>query len=301
MWLHRSLRCMDQPRITRIYLEKSLRASAEAGQHNFLNLVSNVLTARGHRVAWHSSTSAERAKGAMRPGYALIHMKPPVGPRCLVFRRAYHYPFWQIDQTDARWDWQVALSTFPERRVDGADGFYARWRQRIWADVTPTRGGYIYVPLQGRIQDHRSFQSMSPIAMLRHIRTARPGQPIIATLHPKEHYSASDLAALRGLNDPDLRIETGQMERFLPHCDVVATMNSSAAFNGYLLGKPAVLYAQIDFHHIALTPQGWLQADTHDPDYAAYIHWFWQQMSINAGHPSAEAKINAKLDYFGWP
>ncbi|MEO0937370.1 MAG: hypothetical protein AAFY38_04375 [Pseudomonadota bacterium] len=289
---------MSQPRITRIYLEKSLRQSAEAGQHNFLGLVSEVLEARGMRVEFKTSTKPELLKGAMRPGYSLIHMKPPVGPNGLVFRRAYHYPFWQIDRTDERWNWQVAQTPLPEERSDEADGFFRRWRKRLFPDIESSKGGYIYAPLQGRIREHRSFQSRSPIDMLRHIRASRPNQRIIATLHPKEQYDAADLAAL---GDLDVEVETGQMDRFLPHCDVVATMNSSVAFDGFFLEKPAILYGKIDFHHIALGPDDWDRVDNHRPDYAHFVHWFWQQQCINAGHRSAKACIAAKLDQFGWP
>ncbi|MEL7097424.1 MAG: hypothetical protein AAGM84_01220 [Pseudomonadota bacterium] len=289
---------MPEPRITRIYLEKSLRESAAAGQHNFLNLVCEVLEDRGMRIELKTSSKAERLKGAMRPGYSLIHMKPPVGANGLVFRRAYHYPFWQIDRTDERWNWQVAQTPLPAQRSDHADGFFRRWRKRLFPEVQTSQGGYIYVPLQGLIREHRSFQTCSPVDMLRHIRLQRPGQRIIATLHPKEHYDAEDLAALGAL---DIEVETGQMHRFLPHCDVVATMNSSAAFSGYFLEKPTILYGKIDFHHIALDPQDWDKIDQHRPDYAHFIHWFWQQMSINAGHGSAKARIAEKLDAFGWP
>jgi len=292
---------MSQPRITRIYLEKSLRESAAAGRHNFLALVRDVLVARGHRVEWKTSTPIEMAKGALRPGYSLVHMKPPIGPRGLVFRRAYHYPFWQIDQTDQRWNWRVAQAPFNATPSAEADRFFARWRQRLFPDVVPTGDGYIYVPLQGLIRQHRSFQTMSPLDMLRHIRAARPGQQIIATLHPKEDYDPADIAALEALEDPLMQIEVGQLERFLPAASIVATMNSSAAFAGYLLEKPTVLYAGIDFHHIALGPDDWDKVDQHQPNYAAYLHWYWQVMSINAGHDSAKTKIAAKFDTFGWP
>lgn len=87
----------------------------------------------------------------------------------------------------------------------------------------------------------------------------------------------------------------------------MVSQNSSAAFSGFFFGKPAVLFGRIDFHHIA--------ANVHDlgvddalrigpdlkPDYARYIHWFWQEMSINAGHPQAREKIRDILQRAGWP
>lgn len=296
---------MDQPRITRIYLEKSLRDSAVAGQHNFLNMVAEVLAARGHRIEYKLATPAEVAKGAMRRGYALGHMIPPIGPRGLVFRRVYAYPFWQIEVTDQRWDWEVARAEFVSDPAteDEARQFQTRWRKRLFGDIETRRDGFIYVPLQGLLRQHRSFQSCSPLDMLAKVRAARPETPIIATLHPKEDYAAEDRAALVAMADADplLEVDTGGMETYLPACDLVVTQNSSAAFMGYFLDKPAMLFAKIDFHHIALGPEAWDGAEDHAPPFAQYLHWFWQQKSINAGHPTARARIAARFDHFGWP
>ena len=295
---------MAEPRIVRIYLEKSLRKSAEAGQHNFIRLMTEVLAERGYRIAYKALTPAECAKGALRPGFSLTHMAPPLGPRGLVFRRAYHYPFWQIDQTAERWNWQVAQVPFVPKPEPSAEvqRFFKFWRRRLFAEVKTTRAGFIYVPLQGLLTQHRSFQSCSPLEMLSAIRAARPEARIVATLHPKERYDDTELAALREMaaRDPLLELDTGGMEQYLPRCDLVVTQNSSVAFSGFFLEKPALLYAKIDFHHIALGPEDWHLVEAHRPDYAQYIHWYWQIMSINAGHGSAKSKITQRFDAFGW-
>jgi hypothetical protein len=149
---------------------------------------------------------------------------------------------------------------------------------------------------------------MSPLAMVETV-LARDTRPVVAALHPKEHYAPAELRALERLAEhhPRLTVEKGQMERFLPACAYVATQNSSAAFNGYFFEKPAVLFAQVDFHHIAanvpvLGVDGAFAAlaDNH-PDYTAYLWWFWQEMSINAGRPQAEAQIAAAMRRAGWP
>ena len=96
------------------------------------------------------------------------------------------------------------------------------------------------------------------------------------------------------------------MEHLLHDCDYVVTMNSAVGFFGYFFEKPCILFGDIDFHHIALgaTP-GDLSAfdkiESHTPDYARYVWWFWQHMSINAGRPEAEDKIRDALIRGGWP
>jgi hypothetical protein len=84
-------------------------------------------------------------------------------------------------------------------------------------------------------------------------------------------------------------------------------MNSSVAFAGYFLKKPSVLFAGIDFHHIAanvgvLGVDGAFEAVRGmKPPYPQYLWWFLQQMSVNAGRPDAEDKIRARLAGLGWP
>lgn len=240
------------------------------------------------------------------------HIKMPRDPRGLCFRRAYHYPFWQIEQTAERWAWDVAQAHFAPDPAQAAAAarFYSVWQKRLFGDMPhrAERAGFIYVPLQGKLLDHRPFQLCSPIEMLEHC-LAQTRVQIITTLHPAHRYDKAELAALKKLKKAHerLRVQTGGMETLLARCDYVVTQNSSVAFNGYFFGKPALLFRKSDFHHIAV------QADAGDlaagfaavaataPDYAAYIHWFWQENSINAGRPEAEAQIAARLRRFGWP
>ena len=138
---------------------------------------------------------------------------------------------------------------------------------------------------------------------------AHSGRKVIATLHPKETYSSSDRNALKALAKvhPQLTIATGDMERYLQTCDYVVTQNSGVAFSGFFFGKPALIFGQIDFHHIAIRADLQALGDSfdsvasHAPDYEKYVWWFWQDQCINAGRDDAEARIAARLRRFGWP
>ena len=302
---------MTEHRVT-FYLEDGLRQSAQAGRHNFLNLVAEVLRAAGFEIAYRPDTKDERAASATRPGYALFHMAEPTHDRALTMRRVYHYPFWAIERSARRWEWRVARTAFPANAVPRgeADRFYRFWQRRLFGDApeNATRDGFVYVPLQGRLLQHRSFQSSSPMAMLRTV-LEHESRPVTAALHPKEAYSAAELAELEGLErkNPRLTVTLGQMEPLLAGCDYVVTQNSSAAFNGFFFGKPAVLFARADFHHIAAdatrlgAKRALGAAPEMAPDYAGYLHWFWQRMAINAGRADAPEKIRAALQRGGWP
>ena len=48
----------------------------------------------------------------------MFHMDNPVHPRALTMRRAYFYPFWRIEASAKRWEWQVASADFVPSCID---------------------------------------------------------------------------------------------------------------------------------------------------------------------------------------
>ncbi|QPM91490.1 hypothetical protein PSAL_027430 [Pseudooceanicola algae] len=298
---------MDQTREMRIYLDPVLARSAGAGEHNFLNLVTGVLREADFRVEICETGPEARALAPRKPGHALFHMEQPTHDRALVFRRVYHYPFWAIEPYAERWQWRVAQTPFPAAEVNRntAKTFFDRWQTKLFGAAAndTSRDGFVYVPLQGRLLNHRSFQSCAPVEMLERILDADPVRRILVTLHPKETYSPDELSAVEKLSRkyPRLSLTKRPMQDCLQHCDYVAAENSSVAFSGYFFRKPALLFAQIDFHHIALGPDDFDRVAHHAPDYEGYIWWFWQRMSINAGREDAPQKIANALRRCGVP
>jgi len=304
---------MGGQRILRFYLDDDMRQSAMAGQHNFIRKVETVLETAGYRVEFCRNTLSERVKSASRRGYSMFHMDAPPHDRTLTFRRVYHYPFWAIEPSNKRWEWHVARTDFPASDVPQkqADRFYQFWQNRLFgsAPQNTTRDGFVYIPLQGRLLDRRSFQACSPLDMIRATLNHEPNRQIIAALHPKEHYSQEELSALDRLQQQNARLSvtTSSMEPLLQACDYIVTQNSGVAFNGYFFAKPVVLFGQVDFHHIAANvadlgvAEAIRQGPELAPDYAGYVHWFWQTMSINAGRDEADGQIQDAMSRAGWP
>ncbi|MDP5306969.1 hypothetical protein [Paracoccus spongiarum] len=299
---------MSQPRILRIYLHPPTLALARAGKLGFIARLRTILEDRGWQVGIERSGPAARAAAPDRPGYALFHMEKPTHDRALTFRLAYHYPFWRLEPMAERWRWPVALAPFAPDGVDAAEArdFAARLAARVLPGPPPRRGDHVLVPLQGRIRQQRSFQCAAPLAMLAAV--ARGGRPCIATLHPRETYDPADLAALGDLaaRHPNLRIG-GDTQALLRDCAFVVTQNSAVAFDGYLLDKPAVLFAQADFHHIALNAaqlgptEALVRAATHRPPFEAYLFWFLRRTSLDMMAPDADARLVAAMRKGGWP
>lgn len=280
--------------------------SARAGTFNFLNVLKTAVETAGWDLEWHGT--GPEAPDADPDGYALFHAKAPPHDRALSFRRAYHYPFWQIESHQQRWRFDVARSGFDPASISlgKAQTFTQRLRDRVLPGPEPLRGDTILVPLQGQIRRCRSFQTMSPLAMLETV--ARLDAPVAVTLHPNEIYSTEDHAALQAVIDrhPNLTLAP-QTAAILRNCAWVAAENSAVAFDGFLLGKPAVLFAQIDFHHIALNVAdlgvelALASASRHAPDFDRYLWWFLQEKAINATRPDAGARILAAMRRGGWP
>ena len=303
---------MPDARTLDIYLDDQLRASAMAGQHNYMNRIRDAFEGEGFTVSFLADGVLPRLTAHRRPGHALFHMQEPPHDRALTTRRAYFYPFWRIESTNRRWEWEVARTPFDPDTVDPQEAarFVRFWRKRLFGDAAdqPGRDGFLYAPLQGRLLEHRSFQTMSPLDMLRATLESVPNKPIHVTLHPNETYTQAERSALSALaeSNPRLRIVQGPAEPLLAACDGVVTQNSSTALSGFFFGKPAALFAAIDFHHIAANvetlgvDEAFRQMQGDAPEFDRYLFWFLQIMSINAGKPDAPAQILKTVRRRGW-
>lgn len=299
---------MTGERVLWLYLDPGTLADVVAGRHNFLKRVIAAVQGRGWRVDLRENTLAERVQAPLRSGYALFHMEEPTHPAALTCRRTYIGAFWHIEAVAARWDWPVARAVYrpdPSMRARAKE-FADRLRRRLGDGDGP--GGFILVPLQGRLLAQRSFQAASPIEMLRET-LARTDRPVLATLHPKETYSEEETAAIADLaaKAPRLTVQAGGSEAALRACDMVVTQNSGVAFQGYVFHKPAVLFARADFHHIAASvPEIGVEAAFArvagpPPDFDGYLYWFLQEQAINAGRDDCKDRIVNALRGHGWP
>lgn len=306
-----SLLPMTMDRVFRIHLGPAILPLARAGQQNFLNRLAAVLTECGYRIEYWETGFAERIATGLLPGWSMFEMEPPAGPQSLVFRRAYVAPFWQIDRTDKRWNWDVARAEFrlTEKQSHKAVEFAAAWRRRLyeWETGDARRDGSIFVPLQSRLLERRQFQAASPIGMLAELVARYPGRRINATLHPKVTYDDDETAALTALSarHPALTVSRQPAAALLATCDLVATQNSSVAFEALFWRKPAILFAGIDFHHAMASvwrdgvDAAFDQLEQRRPDFDGYLWWYLQHQSLNAGREDFRIRSMVRLGDLG--
>lgn len=303
---------MTAGQILRIYLDDESLARAKTGDYNIINRIRQAFERQGFRVELRRNSDAERLKSAARRGYSLFHMDEPFHARALTLRRAYFYPFWRIEASAKRWEWEIAKTDFRPEAIDpaAATAFCNAWRKRLFGKKADNarRDGYVYIPLQGRLLDRRSFQSASPVEMIQAVLDHETTRKIAVGFHPNESYSEQEKRAVETLasKHPRLSIATADMADLLSGCDYVVTENSSVALSGYFFHKPAILFARIDFHHIAVNaaPPGVERAfeAIHDaaPAFDAYLYWFLKLTAINGGSDQAEAQILDIVRRRGW-
>ncbi|MEL7181148.1 MAG: hypothetical protein AAFN63_15060, partial [Pseudomonadota bacterium] len=213
------------------YLPPQLRKQAERGNHNFIGKVGEVLIGAGLQVAFDSDDDLARLRALARPGRGLYLMDPPVNARGLVFRKTYIYPFWHIEKDAKRWDWPVAQEVFEPRKADArkAKNFYRLWRKRLFDDAPDyaRKDGFVYVPLQGQLLRQRSFQSCSPIEMVKTVLAQEKNRQVVVTLHPSETYTTDEQKALEDIAADNDRLMIGRAgsPRYLQNCDYIVTQN----------------------------------------------------------------------------
>ncbi|SMX39506.1 hypothetical protein [Maliponia aquimaris] len=303
---------MAEPMVAHLYLYPDLRQRVASGRHGLLTTLCTLLRDQGWQVALCDDTPEALAAAITAPGHSLVRMITPPNAHGLTFRRTYYAPFWRIERSAERWAWPVARATFDPAGIDPAKAarFLGNMRERHFARMAaPTREGLVLIPLQGRLSEQRSFQACTPLQMIDHLLAHDPRRRLHATLHPREVYGPQDIAALDSFarRFPRFSYTRGGTETYLPACDYVATMNSSVALAGYFLQKPAVLFGQVDFHHIAarVHDQGIAEAvicaPEMTPDFAAYLWGFFRDMAIDDSRPDATHRIATALARGGWP
>lgn len=303
---------MPQPRLLRIYLERHELKRARDGGYNVMTRIKEGFEWAGFRVEFTRDSEEERLKSLKRRGYALFHMQEPHGERTLNLRKAYYFPFWRIERTNRRWEFDVARADYDSSELEPVfDPEWAmRWRKWLFAGkaADPVREGVVYVPLQGMLTQHRSFQTMSPMDMITEVIAREPEKRIVLGLHPNETYGPETMRLLQGLEAGSSRISLckGGAEELLRICDYVVTQNSSVALSGFFFHKPAILFGKIDFHHIALNVAGlgvdeaFARVPEHRPEYDRYLHWFIQLNAIKADEHDAHTRFVDRCRALGW-
>jgi len=295
-----------------IYLDDDLRASVQAGRHNFFDKLTIAFQQQGFQVDLYPNLPQERAKSADRKGYSLFHLEVPTHDRVLDVRLAYMYPFWRIERAQWREQYRVSTHDFMPGDIDAdeANRFFRQRNRRLrakgpWPEFD--QKDFVFVALQGHLQTRRHGQSMTPIEMVQATLDNDRFRKIIIKLHPSEIHTTHELAALQPFRDqPRIEFSSAPAPSLLAACEYVVTQNSTVAFEAIFHRKPSILFAESDFHHICQNVNkigvdlAFRNILSKRHSYARYAYWFLQLNGINAGRSEAGAQVLDNCREFGW-
>lgn len=304
---------MSEAKILRVYLDETMLDMARNGHFGFVSRVQNAFGGIGFDVQLVENSFDERMKSGALDGYSLFHMDDPFHKKSLTMRKSYYFPFWRIEATAKRWEFEVADKIFDpgELDLDEAQRWMRSWRKWLFKNHHERIEfqDFIYVALQGKLLTKRSFQMMSPMDMIAEVQSRAGDRKILLGLHPGEHYSDEEREALSEIveTDPRVTLQTGGMEEALRTCQLVVSQNSAAALSAMFYRKPSILFAQSDFHHqcfnvdVLGVDEAFRMAGEVIPRFAAYLYWFVQLNSIKADEDgTAEAQILDACRARGW-
>lgn len=295
------LSAMNRAKILNFYLTEPKRARVTAAGGIYARIADAAKAAKWQVVV------KDEDDPVGGDGYHLVYNRAVTEPHCLCLRRCHMDPFYRIENTNDRWDWQIAGQAFTPRQAHSEEeGFRNRWRNKLFGPVEILRQGHIFMPLQGKLLIQRHFQSAAPIEMIRQTLAADPTRNILASLHPREVYSDVERAALASFG-PRFQLTDQPSLQALASCDYVVTENSAMALTGFFAQKPAVLFARIDFHHIGASVEklgvdaAFRAVQVESPPFAAYLHWYFKRNAITSWADDAVDQIRQRLRDHGWP
>ncbi len=289
-----------------------MRAHIAGGQHHFANMLAQIFAARGYSMRVAGIGRADHLRAKLDCNLHIFDMDGAVGARALNMRPSVLQPFWGIERPASRYQGRMAHKAFAPSTVGGGlvKPFFEEMQALYLSPDLPEVEGrdYVLVPLQGQLAKRRPWQYASVPKMVQTIRAQDPRRKIIIKPHPKEAYTPEDKAVVAQLLAlPNVELREQPIEALIARCAYIVTQNSTAAFEGILHRKPAILFAKSDFHHIFPTikspqdaPEAFARAKAKNMLFMKYLYWYLRMNAADIRQADAPAKIKEMLAEAGW-
>lgn len=295
-----------------IHSHESMRINIASGQHKFSNLMQKLFEDIGFECQLKDHTTRQIVRARIDQNYHIFHINGAQGPRALNMRKSFYNPFWTIEKPNTRHWGRIAHKAFNPQIVGPglATPFFKRMkRNHIEAGHEQAEYvGHVLIPMQGKLCKKRPWQFADLATMVQTIRTNDPDRHIILKPHPREVYSQAELSLVKALaHQPNVEVVDAPIHALLSGCAYVATQNSAVAFEGILLRKPAILFAQAHYHHLFPVirkpedaAEAFARVKAENFPFEKYLYWYLHMNSINVRHPTASAKISEVFYESGW-
>ncbi|WP_146010281.1 hypothetical protein [Acidimangrovimonas sediminis] len=313
-------------RLALVYSQDKLLEAACAGRLDFLSTLSGLLERNGYRLAPVDGLTAV-APVAPRPGLLNIWMieRPPVPatrPDLVHCFPGYLNGFWFFDPLGVRNNSSVRLRDFRPHKMaeEFSAKFMARLRQRFVATgrtkFAQAPAGEVEIP-DGCITiaaqtfaapEHYPSYAAYPDLIAETLRQ-RGDRPVVIKPHPWSGLRETEVMAR--YHDPrnGVIVATPNLHEVLAKSAVVVTRCSAVAIEAMLHRVPAVVSAQVDFHHAVTTlyradaiGAAMQAAEAARTPFAKYLTWYFGQNLLPAAQPAeCEARIAEVLALMGLP
>jgi|GEM_PF-18616 len=258
-----------------------------------------------------------------RPGDGNLHLTEGgrvQGPGWLNAALAYLPGFWHLDpqgvlaESSARGDRfdpakvpaAAARAFADDLRARFVTPRHSRYHQKKRVETLPP--GALAVFLQGPAPHRRGHAHMSNEAMLRAVADGAEGRPVLVKPHPlKADMGAALIRDLILAGLPLIQTDAN-VHDLLAACAATVSINSAAALEGMLHGKPAILFGQSDHADLVETvtrpedfPTALSRALTRPQDMDAGLWWYFTRHTLDIESPGFEARLLDHLSRFGFP
>lgn len=160
--------------------------------------------------------------------------------------------------------------------------------------------GAIAVFLQGPSPQRNGQAHCGFAAMLEAVCAGAGGRPVLVKPHPlKPDLGAEIIAAVQAKGFAPM-VVGANVHDILAACVATVSINSATALEGFLHGKPAVLFGRSDFHAFVETARepgafgaALARALSHPPDYAKALYWYFGQHCLDMTADSFDARLLA--------
>jgi len=286
-----------------------IKAMNDGTGHPFFSRAQTAFESLGLTVSYIEDTDANRAESIFLDAYAMFFFKDSFHEHALDVRGTAIGPFYRIEKEADRARYRLVDRVFDPSEVPQkqANSFFKIWQRLLIPESQAPHAGAVLIPLQGKLLKKRSQQVMSPIEMIKATINHESQRPIWLKLHPKETYTDKELRSLTALCDERVQIIDTDLDTALQGCDYIVTQNSSVLLRGLFYRRPAILFADCEYHHpfqsvrrgMSIT-QAFETVMQDLPDFAKYAYWYLQLNCINTSREWAEDMIIAQCREFGW-
>ena len=174
----------------------------------------------------------------------------------------------------------------------------SRYKQVRVARALPQ--GAIAVFLQGPAPQRNGQAYCSFVAMLEAVCAGASGRPVLVKPHPlKPELGAEIVASVQAQGFAPITTDAN-VHDILAACCATVSINSATALEGFLHGKPAVLFGRSDFHALVQTVRAPVEFEgalaralADPPDYAKALTWYFGQQCLDSAADSFDARLLA--------